>query len=312
MLAGAAEVIAAATLAADTVTVLATSREPLGVPGERVVPVRPLATSDAVDLFCDRARAADAGFEPSTSDLDVIAGICDRVDGIPLAIELVAARIRSATPADLLARLDDRFRTLDMKGPAPVDRHRTLRASVSWSYELLGDTERLVFDRLAVFAGTFDAGAAAAVAGSGIDHSIVLDILDALVDKSMLVADRGPAGTRHRFLETLRQYAAEGLERRGELEETRNRHLVHYLALAERTHRLWSGPGQMEADACFDREWDNLRAARHWAIRRSSRSSAERLVKAVHAHSQGRMRSRGGRLGSAHARGGDSRVTGER
>ena len=291
LLASTAEVVAAVALGCDTVTILATSREPLGVSGERVVPVRPLATRPAVDLFCDRARAADAGVEHSAAELDLIATICDRVDGLPLAVELVAARIRSATPAELLARLDDRSRALDMKAPGAIGRHHTLRASVNWSYDLLADTERLVFDRIAVFAGTFDASAAAAVTGVDIDHGVLLDVLDVLVDKSMLVANPSPGGTRHRLLEPVRQFAAERLERRGEAELMRDRHLVHYRDLAERTYRLWSGPGRVDADARFDLEWDNLRAAHQWALATLERSSAERLVKAVHAHAQGRMRS---------------------
>ena len=291
------ELVAAVNASCETVTVMATSREPLGLPGERVVPIPSLAVTDASDLFRDRAEAADAGVEFGPADLAAISTICERLDGIPLAIELAAARARSATPADLLARLNDRFRLLRGSGRGGLERHQTLRATVAWSHHLLIETERLVFDRLSVFAGTFDRRSAEAVVSGGVadglaplDEPDVADALDSLVDKSMVVAERTERVTRYRLHETLRQYAEERLSDRGETEQLRNRHLGHYVSVAERAYAIWASARQVDADAIFDREWDNLRAAHHWAITTSDRASAERLVVSADPHAQVRMR----------------------
>jgi len=139
----------------STVTVIATSREPLGIAGEQVVPIPTLAVLDAVDLFCNRARLADGSLEFSGRDRETVAAICERLDGIPLAIELAAARTRSLTLGDLLERLAERFKVLRGRTRGGVERHQTLHTTVAWSYHLLSDDERLLFDRLSVFAGGF-------------------------------------------------------------------------------------------------------------------------------------------------------------
>ncbi len=208
------------------VRVVATSREALDVAGERVVRVRSLdapassasgdelAQSAAVRLFTD--RAVDAGAETAwdTLQLAAVGEICRRVDGIPLAIELAAARTASMSPADVATHLDERFRLLTGKRRGRVERHQTLRATVEWSYQLLDDDDRLVFDRLGVFAGTFDAPAAVAVAGGDdLDGWEITEALSSLVAKSMLVPETGADGTtRYGMLETLRQFARERLD----------------------------------------------------------------------------------------------------
>ncbi len=177
-----------------TVTIVATSREPLGVDGEIVVRIPSLEESFGCELFVLRATAADSSFEPSDADREVIAVICRRLDGIPLAIELAAARIRSLTPTELLARLDDRFRLLRGGGRGGLERHRTLRATVAWSYQLMSSDEQLLFDRLSVFAGTFDLAAAEAIcARDCLDDTDIVDLLGDLVDKSMVIAVRSAA-----------------------------------------------------------------------------------------------------------------------
>ena len=187
------------------------------MPGERVCRVPSLAADGpAVELFCERARAIDASFT-ADGHLDALAQICERLDGIPLAIELAAARMRSLSVQELLERLEDRFRLLRGSGRSTLDRHHTLRATVSWSYQLLSADERLLFDRASVFAGGFDLRAAELVCGfDPIDDVDVVDLVSSLVDKSMVVADRGAVGMRYRLLETLRQYGEDQLELRGE------------------------------------------------------------------------------------------------
>ena len=261
---------------ADT-TVLATSREPLGVPGERVVSVASLTSSDGIDLFCDRASAADEALLFAGDDLTTVASICERLDGIPLAIELAAARCRSMALGELLARLDDRFRLLRGGGRGGLERHQTLRATVSWSYQLLSEDERVLFDRVSVFAGGFDLASAEDVCGDEVlDATEIVDVLGSLVDKSMVLVERGPTAMRYRLFETLRQYGEERLE--GDTSRFRDQHLRHYLAVAEQAHRLWMSPRQREGDAAFDCEWDNLRAAWAWALSTGNVDAADALV----------------------------------
>jgi predicted ATPase/class 3 adenylate cyclase len=276
---------ASAILAADeAVTVLATSREPLGVPGERVIPVPPLAPDDAVALFADRATALDATASFGADDEPAIRAICVRLDGIPLAIELAAARSRSLGPADLLARLDDRFRLLRGGSRGGLERHQTLRATVSWSYQLLAEPEQVLFDRLSVFAGGFDLEASEAVCGfAPIDHDDVLDLISALVDKSLVTADRASGATRYRLLETLRQYGEERLEERGEARLVRQRHLSYYLRLADRAYVLWKSARYSEGAAAFVAEWDNFRVAHTTAIALEDLDAAEALLDATYA-----------------------------
>ena len=267
---------------APTVSLLATSREPVGVAAERVWLVRSLdPTSEGPELFTDRAADADAAFSPSGHDRTVIAGICERLDGIPLAIELAAARVRTMTLADLAGRLDDRFGFL-RGGRRGLERHQTLRATVQWSYRLLDDTERLLFDRLSVFAGGFDLVAAQAVCADGrVDRLDTNDLLDGLVDKSMVVADRAGPHVRYRLLETLRQFGEERLDEQAELAALRDRHLVHYAQLAERTRQLYEGDAHVEGAAIFRVEWDNLRAAMQRAIALGDAAQASQILRAV-------------------------------
>jgi predicted ATPase len=266
--------------------ILATSREALGVRGERVHRVPSLdADGTAVELFCERAQAIDGSFSPE-GHLGALVQICERVDGIPLAIELAAARMRSLSVEELLERLQDRFRLLRGSGRSTLDRHQTLRATVSWSYQLLTDDERLFFDRTSVFAGGFDLRAAETVCGFGpIDDADVIDLVSSLVDKSMIVADRGAAGMRYRLLETLRQYGEDQMELRGETSLMRDRHAAHYADAIEELAVLVRGARQEEGAQRISIEWDNLRAAHLWSLAQRDLDLAERLVEASFEHS---------------------------
>ena len=214
------------------VTIVATSREPIVVAGERVLSVPLLATRDGVELFCDRATAVADAIEFPEGDRRVIASICQRLDGIPLAIELAACRARSLSVAEILARLDDRFRLLTGGRRGELEHHQTLRATLTWSYQLLSQPERELFERLSVFPGGFDLAAAESVCGDDtLDESRIIDLADSLVAKSMLVADRREVGTRYRLLESLREYAQERRNERSDGSEIRHRHLEHYLSV---------------------------------------------------------------------------------
>ena len=251
------------------VRILATSREGLGVGGEHVWPLRSLprpgndedghdaAASDAVVLFAERAEAARATFTLDASNAAAVAEICRRLDGIPLAIELAAARVVSMTPSEIRGLLDERFRLLTGGRRSAVERHQTLRATVDWSYSLLGERERAVFERLGVFAGSFDAPAAqAVVTGDGVEAWDVLDALTELVAKSMIVAEDTAEGTtRYQMLETLGQYARERLDEHGDTDRWRRRHAEYFADWAEdagpglarpRRARL-AGPGECGA-----------------------------------------------------------------
>ena len=209
----------------------------------------------------------------TTLQLAAVGEICRRVDGIPLAIELAAARVASMSPADVAAHLDERFRLLTGKRRGRVERHQTLRATVEWSYQLLDDDEQRVFDRLGVFAGTFDTPAAVAVVGGDdLDGWAIIDALSSLVAKSMLVAENGPDGTtRYGMLETLRQFARERLDDAGETDRWRRAFAEHYaiaardagLGLIGSEHVRWAE--RLRADL------DNIRAAVGWALEREDR-----------------------------------------
>ncbi len=200
---------------------LATSREPLGTDGEVVWRLRPLEDQDAALLFVERARAQ----HPTVlvDDAAEVALLCRRLDGLPLAIELAAARVSVLSPSEMLGHLDDRFALLRRTGRATSLRHRTLRATVDWSYELLDAAEQQLFRRLAVFVGGFDLSAAKAMGGPD-----TLDRLGRLVDKSLVLAESGPLGTRYRLLETLRQYGWERLQEADDVELARSRHLAYF------------------------------------------------------------------------------------
>jgi predicted ATPase/class 3 adenylate cyclase len=263
-----------------TVTILATSREPLGVVGERVVGVRSLDPElEAVELFCELAEAADSDFSVFPADVEAIGRVCRRLDGIPLAVELAAARTRTMSLGELERRLADRFRLLRGAGRGRVERHQTLRATVAWSHQLLSPIEQAVFDRCAVFAGSFDERAVEAMcSGDTMDRAEIADVVSALVDKSMLVADRRRGDTRYRLLETLRQYGEEQLG--ADLDEYRSRHLHHYVTVAEELDRRLQGRDLGGGIAGFRVEMDNLRAAVQWAVATRDPMS-EALVRAT-------------------------------
>ncbi|MEW2139244.1 BTAD domain-containing putative transcriptional regulator [Streptomyces sp. NPDC005409] len=248
------------------VQILATSREPLGVPGESLRPVEPLPDPIALRLLGDRGAAARPGFTVD-EDPEAAAEICRRLDGLPLAIELAAARLRLLTPRQIADRLDDRFRLLTSGARTVLPRQQTLRAVVDWSWDLLDESERAVLRRLSVFAGGCDLAAAEAVCAQG--SLDVADVLGSLVDKSLVVATPGPdgSGMRYRLLETVGEYAAERLAAAGgDREDTGRRHLVHYRELARATEPLLRGHGQRAAADRLATEYENLRTALRRAV----------------------------------------------
>ncbi|OKK08196.1 hypothetical protein AMK26_04020 [Streptomyces sp. CB03234] len=260
-------VTAAATLAerllaeCPGLTVLATSREPLGVPGETVRPVDPLPDPMALRLLAERGAAARPGFDV-TGDPDACAEICRRLDGLPLAIELAAARLRMLTPRQIADRLDDRFRLLTGGSRTVLPRQQTLRAVVDWSWDLLDEPERAVLRRLSVFSGGCDLDAAEAVCGG---HT--LDLLGSLVDKSLVVATPTEGGEmRYRLLETVSEYAAERLDQAGDRAAAEHRHLVHYRELARTADPELRGPRQRAALDRLQLEYENLRTALRRAV----------------------------------------------
>ncbi|MEJ8633335.1 ATP-binding protein [Streptomyces sp. MS2.AVA.5] len=244
------------------VRVLATSREPLGVPGETVQSVGPLPQDVALVLLGDRGAAVRAGFR-TDEDPAACAEICRRLDGLPLALELAAARLRALTPRQIADRLDDRFRLLTGGGRTVLPRQQTLRAVVDWSWDLLDAQERTVLRRLAVFSGGCALPQAEEVCGPG-----ALDGLAGLVDKSLVVAvPDGPDGMRYRLLETVAEYAGERLTEAGERSAVERRHLRAYRELARAGEPELRGPGQADWLDRFEAEHDNVRAALRTAVR---------------------------------------------
>ncbi|MFE3634364.1 BTAD domain-containing putative transcriptional regulator [Streptomyces cellostaticus] len=242
-------------------TLLATSREPLGVPGELVRPVEPLPEPVALRLLADRGAAARPGFRVE-DDPEACAEICRRLDGLPLAIELAAARLRMLTPRQIADRLDDRFRLLTSGSRTVLPRQQTLRAVVDWSWDLLDTDERDVLSRLSVFAGGCDLAAAEAVCGP-----VALDALGSLVDKSLVVAAPSADGQmRYRLLETVAEYATERLDETGGRAEGERAHLAYYRELARTTDPLLRGPGQRAAVDRLQIEYENVRTALRHAI----------------------------------------------
>jgi predicted ATPase/DNA-binding SARP family transcriptional activator len=264
------------------VRVLATSRASLGVPDERLIAVAPLEPAGpGAELFIERALAVSQTFDPNAVRDDV-EEICRRLDGVPLAIELAAARMRSLAPADLLARLDDQLRLLTSRRRTSIGRHRTLRATIQWSYDLLTPPEQVLLKRLSVFAGTFDLAAAERVtADAEVDVVDVDDLLDNLVDRSMLIVEPGPFGRRFRLLETMRQFAAEHLSERGHTDPIAERHAQWCLDQVTRIHKLLTGPAEIEGVARLRELWPNLRAAVDWACASRDRKFAHALVRPI-------------------------------
>ncbi len=261
-----AEVVVALLGTAAGLTLLTTSREPIGVAGELSwrVPSLPLL-NEAIELFTDRARHARPDFAVSDDNAAVVAEICVRLDGLPLAIELAAARVRALSLTEILDSLHDRFRLLTGGARSAVRRQQTLRASVDWSHALLTEPERVLFRRLAAFMGGFDLEAAQGVAGGAeVERYQVLDQLALLVDKSLVVADESGSRTRYRLLETVRQYALEKLGESGEADAVRTRHRDYYTAMAA----VLDAPAGRDYERRLEQaetEIDNLRAAFTWS-----------------------------------------------
>jgi predicted ATPase/class 3 adenylate cyclase len=265
---GARHLARAVVHAAAPVVVMATSREPLGITGERVVVVEPLSTDDfsptevapAVELFIERARASDPLFTVDDATLDAVRGTCARLDGMPLAIELAAARVRGLGVDGLRYHLDDRFRLLRDRGAADP-RHQTLRATVGWSYDLLDERLQELFCRASVFAGGFTLDAAEEVLAFGdLDVLDVADGLADLVDKSMVQTIDAHSGRRYRMLETMRQFGADTIDPTS-LEASRDRFVRHYSTWCAAADRALVGPDAGRLMARLRAEFDNVREA---------------------------------------------------
>jgi predicted ATPase/class 3 adenylate cyclase len=264
-----------------SVRVIATSREPLGVAGEQIFPVPSLvAESAGAELFLARCRAADPSFQVGDAELETVVQLCRRLDGIPLAIELAAARISALSPTELLHRLEDRFRLLRGARRGVVDRHRTLLAAVEWSYRLLNETEQDLFCRLSVFPASFDLEAVGAVCSAELDELDVIDLVEALVGKSLVTSFRDAGATRFRVLETLRQYGETQLDDESAV-QLRDRHLAHYLAVAEKARVLFEEADGYTGGDLFNAEWDNIRAAATWAAMASELDDLDLLLTTV-------------------------------
>ncbi len=289
-----AELAAYLLAACPQLRIMVTGREPLAIYGEttfqvpslsvparRVTTAADLQATEAARLFLDRARAVRPGFELSAQNAAAISQICRRLDGIPLAIELAASRVRMLSAEQIAARLDDRFRLLTGGSRTAMPRQQTLRAMIDWSYSLLSEQEQTLFKRLAVFVGGWTLEAAeAAGSGSGIERFEVLDLLDHLVEKSLVLTEEAAGEMRYHRLETIRQYSREKFMETEEESTVRERHLAYYLQFSEEAekypHRgeaeLW--PRRLEA------ELDNLRAALEWALA-SDPDSALHIVGAL-------------------------------
>jgi predicted ATPase len=283
--------VAGVVAACPDVSVLATSREGLGVDGERMLvvpslelpaagsPLGVVGEADAVRLFVERAGEARPDFVLTAANADSVAQLVRRLDGIPLAIELAAARVRSLSPAELAERVDERFRLLAGGRRTAVERHQTLRRAVDWSYDLLTEAEQVVLNRTAVFAGDFSLASGEAVIASGlIDPADVVDLLGRLVDKSLIVAADREGVTRYRLLETIREYAQERLETAGSADELRRRHAEHFAVFSAAAGEGLRGREEVAWTERVDAELDNLRAALGWSVAMGEVDLALRLV----------------------------------
>lgn len=261
-----AELIATVLAGCPRLTILATSREPVGVPGELTWRVPPLSvTNEAIELFIDRARLVRPDFTITTADSVAVRNICGRLDGLPLGIELAAARVRAMSLAEILDGLHNRFDLLTDGSRTAALRNKTLAASIDWSHALLSDPERLLFRRLAAFRGGFDLDAARVVGGGGdLAPQHVLDQLTLLVDKSLVAADSVKDRTRFRLLESVRLYAMEKLRESGEADAVRARHRDHYLGMAAQLDTPAETGHQRHIEQ-VEIEIDNLRAAFGWS-----------------------------------------------
>jgi predicted ATPase/class 3 adenylate cyclase len=274
------------------VRVVATSREALGIPGEqtfrvpslsvpraeRTVTMAGIAAFESVQLFVDRASLARPGFALDDRNAPSIASICARLDGIPLAIELAAARVRSLAADEIERRLDQRFRLLTGGSRTALPRHQTLRALIDWSYDLLDEPAQRLLEQLSVFSGGFALDAAEAVCGDeGEAAGVVLDVLASLVDKSLVAIEEYGSASRYRLVETVRDYAREKLSGRGGDESLRGRHLRCFLALVEIAQANLQSAGQAEWLERLERDHDNLRSALEWCLRSNEVATGMRL-----------------------------------
>ncbi|GAA2747468.1 hypothetical protein GCM10010440_43320 [Kitasatospora cinereorecta] len=270
-----AELVDVLLRAVPGLTVLATSRQSLRVPGEHLVPLAPLSAepagpgteAEAVALFADRAAAVLPDFRITAANRAEVAMLCRRLDGIPLAVELAAGRLRALSVEQITARLDDRFRVLTGGWRTAPPRHQTLRTTIGWSHELCSMQERLIWARLSVFAGGFDLDAAEYVcAGEGLEADEVLDLVDSLVDKSVLLRDGDPSAVRFRMLDTLREYGAQWLRAGGDEHRLLCRHRDWYLGVATWGEVEWFGPRQAETAERTRLAHANLRAALEFCL----------------------------------------------
>lgn len=301
LLDGVAALVDAVVAQCGSVAIISTSREALGTHVEHVWPVQPLdAETDAVDLLVQRAIAADATVDPEQWDRGDLVELCVRLDGIPLAIEMAAARLRSMGPRQVLDLLDDRFRVLRNRRRGGIERHQTLLATLDWSYELLEPDERLLLNRLGVFAGTFDAAMAEIVcADDRLDAFDVRDLLDALVDRSLLVPVRDRAHTRFRLLETVRHYGVTHLDADGELDPLRRRHataladVLKQASVEQTDDRFWDGHQK------FVDNWTDAVAAMSWCVTADDSELLGRLMDACVGHVTGTSKPELGELARA-------------
>ncbi len=276
--------------------ILTTSREGLGVAGETLYPVPSLSLPDphrsstveelracaAVQLFDERASAVLPSFRLTASNAQAVMRVCTRLDGIPLPIELAAARVKMFPPEEIARRLDDQFRLLTGGSRTALPRHQTLRAAMDWSYDLLPEKERALLRQLSVFAGGWTLEAAEVIGtGQEIATIEVLDLLTRLVDKSLVSVDEHEGKARYRFLETVRQYGQDRLVERGEADTVRERHRDFFLALAEQAVPHLRGPEQLAWLNRLEAEHDNLRAALEWSQGRGDAASGLRLAGAM-------------------------------
>jgi predicted ATPase/DNA-binding SARP family transcriptional activator len=278
---GAAALAGAVAEQCPGVRVLATSREALGVEDEQLVAVASLEPGPGAELFDERARAVSPTFDRHAHRVEV-EEICRRLDGIPLAIELAAARARTLTPPDLVERLGDRLRLLTRGRRTGAERHRTLRATIAWSYDMLTRPQQVLFGRLSIFAGPFGPGAVRSVA---VDHELDLvdvgDLLGDLVERSMLIIESGPRRRRFRLLETMREFAAEQLRDDHDAHRIAERHCRWCLDQVTRIHHLLVGPDEVDGVARLAELWPNLRAGFDWACAAGDRELAGSLVRPV-------------------------------
>ncbi|WP_438289960.1 ATP-binding protein [Streptomyces sp. HUAS TT7] len=265
--------------AAPELRILATSRRRLSVPGEHALAVEPLPVGpapngagpdqvgDAVRLFTERAAANGSGFRLTGRNVETVHTLCDRLEGIPLALELAAARLRLLSPEQLLTRVEDRFRLLAGSGRSGPPRHETLRGAIGWSHELCTSAERLLWARLSVFNGGFAVEAAQQVcADAELTPDAVPDVLRSLAAKSIVRCEEGGGQRRFRLLDTVREYGLDRLRELGEEDALRERHLTYCLRLVRAAEHAWSGPRQLAWGARIGREHDNLRAALEYAL----------------------------------------------